>query len=202
MLDYFSTVSIFDSTLAMLLILAANFVFTLVHVLQEWKGESVPLWRAFGAVVGTYLPNWLGFLLFTVALCLLQWWVGLTGITGWPNGVRPDGVWPLAIGAIGALLGARIADSVVSHWGLYALGYRPNPGLSSTVLYTIEAAFILIVFHKAYSIDPVSWRCGFLCGVIFFIAVLPLLWALHLLIPRWRRDKWVRGEPIPVWARG
>jgi hypothetical protein len=196
MLDYFSKVSLFDSVLAMFLILGANFAFTLIHILQEWKGEAVPLWRVFGAVVGTYLPNWVGFLSFTVVLCLLQWWVGLTGITGWPDGVRP-----LAIGAIGALVGARIADSVVSHWGLYGLGYRPNPGLSSTVLYTIESVFILIVFHKAYLLNPHAWRWGFLCGAAFFILVMPLLWALHLLIPSWRRDKWVRGEPISAWAR-
>jgi len=195
MLEYFSQVSIFNSALAMFLILGANWAFTLVHILQEWKGEQVPLWRAFGAVVGTYIPNWVGFLSFTVALCLLQWLVGLIGITGWVDGR------PLAIWAIGVLVGARIADSVVSHWGLYLLGYRPNPGLSSTVLYTIEAVFILIVFHKAYSLDPIAWRCGFLVGAGFFILVLPSLWGLHLLIPSWRRDKWVRGEPIPAWAR-
>jgi hypothetical protein len=196
MLDYFGQVSIFNSALAMFLIFGANWAFTFVHILHEWKGESVPLWRVFGAVVGTFIPNWLGFLSFTVALCLLQWIVGLIGITGWPDGARP-----LAIGLIGALVGARIADSVISHWGLYARGYRPNPGLSSTVLYAIEAIFILIVFHKAYLLDPFAWRIGFLCGAGFFTAVLPLLWALHLVIPRWRRDKWVRGEPIPVWAR-
>ena len=115
----------------------------------------------FGAVVGTFIPNWVGFLSFTVALCLLQWLVGLIGITGWVDGR------PLAIWAIGVVVGARIADSVVSHWGLYSLGYRPNPGLSSTVLYTIEAVFILIVFHKAYSLDPIAWRCGFLVGAGF-----------------------------------
>jgi hypothetical protein len=195
MLDYFSQVSIFSSALAMLLILGANFAFTLIHILQEWKGEDVPLWRVFGAVVGTYIPNWVGFLGFTVLLCAAQWLIGLIGITGWVDGRA------LAIWAIGVLVGARIADSVVSHWALYALRYRPNPGLSSTVLYTIEALFILIVFHKAYSLEPVVWRCGFLVGAGFFILVLPLLWALHLLIPSWRRDKWVRGEPIPAWAR-
>src|SRR5690242_4654149 len=194
MLDYFRQVSIFDSAVAMFLILGANFAFTLIHILQEWKGASVPLWRAFGAVVGTYLPNWLGFLSFTVALCLLQWWVGLVAITGWP-----DGVGPLAIGAIGALIGARIADNVVSHWGLYAPGYRPNPGLSSTVLYTVEAIFILVAFRKAYALDPMAWRIGFLCGTGFFVAVLPSLWLLHVLIPSWKRETWVRGEPIPDW---
>jgi hypothetical protein len=197
MLDYFRQVSIFDSALAMFLILGVNWAFTLLHILQEWKGEEVPLWRVFGAVIGLFVPNWLGFLSFTVALCLLQWLVGLIGITGWPDGVRP-----LAIAMIGALVGARLADSAVSHWLLYLRGYRPNPGLSSTVLYTIEAIFILVVFRKAYMLDPVSWRIGFLCGAGFFIVLVWAgLWLLRLLKPAWRRDKWMPGEPIPAWAR-
>src|SRR3954451_2056027 len=180
---YLALVSRFDSMTALWIILLANLAITLVHILQEWKGEEVPLWRVFGAVVGTYIPNWVGFLSFTVALCLLQWVVGLIGITGWPDGVRPA-----AVAALGALVGARVADSVVSHWGLYALGYRPNPGLSSTLLYTIETIFILIVFRKAYALDPVAWRIGFLCGAGFFIAVLPSLWIAHVLIPQFPRD--------------
>jgi hypothetical protein len=197
MLDYFSQVSIFNSALAMFLILGANFAFTLVHILQEWKGEDVPLWRVFGAVIGLFVPNRLGFLSFTVGLCLLQWLVGLIAITGWPDGVRP-----LAIGMIGAVVGARLADSVVSHWTLYALRYRPNPGLSSTVLYVAEAIFFLVVFRKAYGHDPVAWRIGFLCGAGFFIVLVWAgLWLLRALMPAWRHDKWVRGEPIPAWAR-
>src|SRR6202011_2009372 len=53
MLEYFNSVSIFDhSAVALFLILGANWAFTLIHVLQEWKGEKVPLWRVFGAIVG------------------------------------------------------------------------------------------------------------------------------------------------------
>jgi hypothetical protein len=198
MLDYFGQVSIFNSTLAMFLILGANLAFTLIHVLQEWKGEDVPLWRVFGAVVGTYLPNWVGFLGFTVLLCAAQWLIGAMAIAGRP--VFPAHPW-WSIWAIGAVVGARVADSVVSHWLLYGLRYRPNPGLSSTVLYSIEAIFILVVFRKAYALDPHAWRMGFLSGAGFFIAVLPGLWLLHRIVPVWRRDKWVRGESIPAWAR-
>lgn len=197
MLDYFRQVSIFDSALAMFLILGANLAFTLIHILQEWKGKAVPLWRVFGAVIGLFVPNWLGFLSFTVGLCLLQWLVGLIAITGWPDGVRP-----LAIAMIGATVGARLADSVVSHWFLYLRGYHPNPGLSSTVLYVIEAVFICVVFRKAYMLDPVAWRIGFLCGAGFFIVLVWAgLWLLRALILTWRRDKWVPGEAIPGWAR-
>ena len=28
-----------------------------VHSYQEWRGEDVPLWRVFGAVVGVWLPD-------------------------------------------------------------------------------------------------------------------------------------------------
>ena len=84
MLDYFSQVSIFNSALALFLILGANWAFTLVHVWQEWKGESVPLWRVFGAVVGVFIPNRLGFLAFTISLCALQWLIGAMAIAGWP----------------------------------------------------------------------------------------------------------------------
>ncbi|TMJ01223.1 MAG: hypothetical protein E6G97_16695 [Alphaproteobacteria bacterium] len=198
MLDYFRQVALFDSALALFLILAVNWAFTLVHILQEWKGAEVPLWRVFGAVVGTFVPNRLGFFAFTVFLCAAHWLVGAMAIAGWP--MFPGHPW-WSIWALGALVGARIADSVVSHWLLYGLGYRPNPGLPSTVLYAIEAIFILTVFHKGYLLNPDAWWKGFASGAIFFIAVLPGLWLLRWAVPAWRRDPWVRGEPIPAWAR-
>jgi hypothetical protein len=182
------------------LILGVNWAFTLVHILQEWKGEEVPLWRVFGAVVGLRVPDGLGFVSFTLGLCLLQWLVGLMAIAGWLPIVGP---LPLAwgIGALGAVIGARLADNVVSHWGLYGLGYRPNPGLSSTVLYTIEAVFILWAFRKGLSLDPTAAWIGFALGAGFFVAVLPTLRLLRIVIAPWRRDPWVRGQPIPAWAR-
>lgn len=199
MLDYFSQVSIFNSVLALFLILGANWAFTLIHILQEWKGEDVPLWRVFGAVVGVFIPNRLGFLLFTILLCAAQWFIGLMAIAGWP--AFPGHPW-WSIWALGALVGARIADSVVSHWLLYGLRYRPNPGLPSTALYSVEAIFILITFHKAYVLNPHAWRFGFVCGAGFFIVLVWLgLWVLRLFVPAWRRDRWVRGESIPAWAK-
>jgi len=198
MLDHLQKVSIFDSTLALFLILGASCAFTLIHVLQEWKGESVPLLRVFGAVVGTYLPNWVGFLGFTVVLCAAQWLIAAMAIAGWPAFSDPP--W-WSIWALGALVGARIGDSVVSHWLLYGLRYRPNPGLSSTVLYALGAIFLLIAFRKGYAVNPHAYRVGFLWGAGFFVAVLPGLWLLHWIVPGWRREKWVRGEPIPDWAK-
>lgn len=200
MTAYLGQVSIFDSLLALVLLVALNWAFTLIHILQEWKGESVPLWRVFGAVVGVCIPNWLGFLLFTLSLCVLQWLVGLAGIAGW---LPLFGTLPLhvGVGALGAVVGARIADSVVSHWALYRLGYRPNPGLSSTVLYCVEAIFILIAFGAGLARESAAAWIGFACGALFFIAVLPLLRLSGTIFPSWRREPWVRGTPIPDWAK-
>lgn len=202
MLDYSTQVSIFDSVSVLFLVLGVNWVFTLIHILQEWKGEDVPLWRVFGAVVGVWIPNWLGFLSFTVLLCAVQWLIGLMAIAGWfPIFGSLHEHMPTGVRALGVLIGARLGDSVVSHWVLYGQGYRPNPGLSSTALYIAEAVFILVAFHKGLSQHSVAAWFGFACGAGFFIAVLPLLYGLRVLAPAWRREAWVRDEPIPAWAK-
>jgi hypothetical protein len=199
MLSYLSTVSVFDSMQALVLLVALNWAFTLIHILQEWKGEKAPLWRVFGAIVGLFISNRWGFALFTVGLCALQWLVGLAGIAGWlPLIGRLD--QPYGVGALAAVLGGRLADSVVSHWTLYRLGYRPNPGLSSTVLYCVEVVFILVTFRAGFALEPVAAWKGFALGAGGFIVVLPVLRLARIFFPRCRRDPWVRGEPIPAWA--
>ena len=196
MLGYLSQVSIFSSALALFLIVGMNWAFTLIHILQEWKGEVVPLWRVFGAIVGVRLPDPLGFAAFTVLLTIIQWAVGLAGIAGWL--IVPLAL-PCAVGALGAVIGARIGDNVVSHWGLYSFGYRPNPGLSSTVLYSFEVVFLLATFWKGLSLHPAAAWTGIAIGVLFFCLVLPLLRCLRL-VSAWRHVPWTRGQPLPVWA--
>ena len=110
---------------AVLLILAADFGFTTLHSWQEWKGAGGPLWRNFGAIVGLEIPDAIGFPLFTVGLTLMLFAVGFIAIIG------PLGHTWTAF-ALGALIGARLSDTLVSHVRLYVKGYRPNPGLSST----------------------------------------------------------------------
>jgi hypothetical protein len=198
MVDHLNQVSIFNSALALFVILGFSWAFTLIHVLQEWKGEAVPVWRVFGAIVGVWIPNRLGFALFTLTLTVIEWAVSLAAITGWPI-VGSLGM-PAAAGALGVLMGARVGDSVVSHWGLYALGYRPNPGLSSTVLYVAETVFILSTFWKGLSPAPGAAWVGIAIGVLFFCLVLPTLRCLRL-IPGWRREQWARGQPLPSWAK-
>jgi hypothetical protein len=199
-LEYFDKISIFGPSAAMLaLVLAADIAFTGIHVWQEWKGERWPLWRVFGAVVGLRIPDTLGFLAFTVTLALGQWALGLMAYAGWLPIVGMV-CTPLAIGSLGAVLGARIADSCVSHWGLWLLGYRPNPGLSSTVLYAVEAVVIVVAFRRGLALDPIAAWIGFALGAGFFLGVIPALALARKFIKPWQREPWVRGEHIPAWA--
>src|SRR5215212_6670164 len=119
-------------------ILLADFAITLLHSYQEWKGEGALLWRYFGAIVGLDIPDQLGFVFFTIGLTLALFAVGFAAIFGFP-------AWVTAF-ALGALIGARLSDTFVSHVLPHALGYRPNPGLSSTPLYGLEALFISFIF--------------------------------------------------------
>jgi hypothetical protein len=199
-LDHLDQVSVFGhSAVALFLILGLDWVFTGIHTYQEWRGEAAPLWRVFGAVVGLRLPNWLGFLLFTVTLTLALWGVGLAGIAGWlplAGHLAPY----KAVGALGVLIGARIADTLISHWGLYAVGYRPNPGLKSTPLYVLEAVFILLTFWHGLALYPHAALCGFAIGSGFFILVLPALWVVQVIVLPWRRERWIPRQPLPAWA--
>src|SRR5262249_50292109 len=199
-LGYFDRISIFGPSAAMLgLVLAANIAFTAIHVWQEWKGERWPLWRVFGAIVGLRVPDAAGFLVFTVALALGLWALGLMAYAAWLPLVGMVPTW-LAIGSLGAVLGARIADSCVSHWGLWLLRYRPNPGLSSTALYAIEAIVILASFRKGLGVDPGAAGWGFAIGAGLFIGVIPLLAVVRRFVPSWQREPWMRGKPMPAWA--
>ena len=108
-----------------LLLLALSWAFSAIHVFEEWKGSDFPLWRAFGAIEGVYVPNSLGFLFFTVALLLILWIIGLGAIVGLGFGgqlTAQQGVFWL-----GALIGALVSDCLFSHWIPYLAGYRPNP---------------------------------------------------------------------------
>jgi hypothetical protein len=193
-----SVSSLGRSAAAPLVLLALSWAFSAVHVFEEWKGSDFPLWRAFGAIEGVYVPNSLGFLFFTVALLLVLWIIGLGAIVGLGFGgplTAEQGVFWL-----GALIGALVSDCLFSHWIPYLAGYRPNPGLRSTALYVLEAAVLLLLFWKGLSAHPSQAIVGVLLGALFFLAVWGFLVALRLCVPPWRRSPWVSGQPIPSWA--
>jgi hypothetical protein len=199
-LTHLDQVSGFGRSAAMLiLILAANLAITALHSYQEWKGAGAPLWRNFGAIVGLHVPDWLGFLFFTVGLTLTLWVVGFVGIAGWFPllGSVSSG---LAVAALGGLIGARLSDTLVSHLLLYAVGYRPNPGLGSTPLYVLEAVFIAWAFHRGLAAHALSAGIGVVLGALVFVAVLPLLRLVRDAVPSWRREPWLRRQSMPAWA--
>src|SRR3954454_11263144 len=114
-LDHFHQISGFGRSAPLLiLVLAANFAITALHSRQEWKGAGAPLWRNFGAIVGVKIPDWLGFVGFTAGLTLILWTLALIGIAGLPR-------WMPPAFALGALIGARVSDTLVSHVLLNAL---------------------------------------------------------------------------------
>jgi|SRR5262245_25358065 len=200
-LDHLDQFSIFGrSSVAFFLILGLDWAFSAVHAYDEWRGEEAPLWRVFGAIVGLRVPNWVGFLFFTLLLTLALWGAGLAGICGCLPFVGQIPM-PAAVGALGVIIGARISDTLVSHWGLYALGYRPNPGLKSTPLYVLEAVFLALTFWKGLSLAPGAAWTGVVLGAGFFILVLPGLRALRTVLPSWARAPWVRWQPLPEWTK-
>jgi hypothetical protein len=189
------------------LLLALSWAFSAIHVFEEWKGAPFPLWRAFGAIEGVYVPGWLGFPSFTIVLLLILLIAGLSGVVGW-GAIVSAGSWPsfgqLPTGQgifwLGFLIGALVSDCIFSHWIPYLARYRPNPGVRSTALYALEAAVLLWVFGKGLYAYPAPAIAGIALGALFFLAVWGFLVALRLCVPRWRRPPWVSGQPIPPWA--
>jgi len=174
-------------------ILLVDFALTLWHAYQECKGPGSPLWRNFGAIVGLEIPNRLGFLGFTIGLTLIPFAVGFVAIIG-----PLSGFWTAL--ALGALIGARLSDTLVSHVVLYGIGYRPNPGLPSTPFYVVEAAFLAWFFAAPLAAEPFAEKLGLVFGAGAFVIVLPSLWLARLAFPQARRPPWTRGQPMPAWA--
>ncbi len=198
--EQFGRISSFGPSAPMLvLILASDVLFTGIHVWQEWRGETFPLFRAFGAIVGLRLPWGLGVLFFTLILAVVQWGLGLIAYAGWLPFLGVLSL-PVCIKALGGVLGARVSDTIISHWTVFLAGYRPNPGLSSTGLYVLEAIVILVAFRRGLALDVRGAWIGFGFGFLAFLIVIPFLALLRAIIKPWRRGLWVRGERIPEWA--
>jgi hypothetical protein len=177
----------------LLLVLLADFAITLLHSFQELKGVGAPLWRNFGAVVGLDISDSWGFGFFTIALTVTLFVLGFVGIVG-ILGERAAAL------ALGVLIGARLSDTLVSHVLLHFVGYRPNPGLSSTPLYILEALFLAWLFKASLAAHPNYAWSGFAVGIVAFLAVLPGLWVARQIWPERQRPTWHRRQPMPAWA--
>ncbi len=138
-----------------MLLFAMSALFTLLHVAEELVGDGGPLWRYFGAIAGLRIPDAIGFVLFTVGLA------AALIVVAWLGYVGGSALW------LGVLLGARVGDSVFSHW-LLVLEWKPNPGIATTVLFAVEVALVIALGLPA---SPT----GFLLGATFFAAIVPVL---------------------------
>jgi hypothetical protein len=118
-----------------------------------------------------------------------------------PRRKRKSWVSRFFSGLLGFIIGAWISDTLISHWGLYALGYRPYTGLRSTVLYVIEAAALLTTFQHGLWLSGGAAFWGLVCGAGFFILVLPVMRAVRVTAAPWRREPWVPWQPLSVWTK-
>jgi hypothetical protein len=182
---------------ALLLVLGLDLLLTLAHSIQELNGH---LWRYFGAIAGTRIPDIVGFPVFFLLLTAGLWVLAFAGIAGYLPILGTDVPPHWAMAAVGTLIGARLSDRLFSHVRLDRLGYRPNPGLSSTPYYLAEAIALTVLFLPGLRDYPLWAIGGFLIGWLFFYSVLPLLRLLRG-IPFFRGDSWGSGEVIPEWAR-
>jgi len=172
--------------------MVANLGFTLLHSLQERKGQ---LWRYFGAIAGIKIPDSFGQVVFFGGLTISLWVVGLLGITGtvlWQT--------PLAFGCLGAIIGCRISDSLFSHILLNYAGYRPNPGLPSVPLYFVEVLVLVVVFYPTIRMHTFPVLIGFIIGSLAFYTVIPSLKTIRRLVLVLEPiEPWQKGSPQPKW---
>ena len=167
-----------------------NLALTLIHSLQERKGQ---LWRYFGAVAGVKISDSFGQIVFFGGLTLSLWIVGLIGIYGtvtWQT--------PLAIGCLGAIVGCRLSDSLYSHVRLNYEGYKPNPGLESVPLYLVESVVLTAIFLPTVAAHPGAVTIGLAIGAFAFYSVIPTLRILGPLVFE-KMQPWKRGTPQPQW---
>jgi len=138
----------------------ASFLFTLIHTADEvFAGPGSPFWDYYRAHFGRGLNDLIGTLLF-VGLALTLWGLAVGGYLCGSELL------------LGGLIGARVGDAVISHFGLRLRFSGPNPGLSSAPLYVLESVAALWAL-------PVS-GLGFSLGAGAFA----VFWLLSFLFPK------------------
>lgn len=133
---------------------------TLLHTIQQevW-GKGGPFWEYAEPITGVRLSWFVGFALFVGLAAIL---IALA-VAGYLFG---------SVFFLSVLIGARVGDALVSH-GLLAVAFRrPNPGLSSSVLYLAEAVAVACLFK----LDAVGCHVGFGAFAGFWLIALVRTW--------------------------
>lgn len=142
-------------------IMILSILFSVAHALEETYGEGSPLWDYFGRIANVKIPEIIGFVSVSILLPIV---LSILAIIGYSDDRY---LWALSL-----LCGARLGDTIFSHWLLWIIGYRPNPGIFSSVLYVFEVAFL-------FTFDlTMLW---FIVGVVSFAVVIPSLYVVGIL---------------------
>lgn len=169
----------------MLTLFFASLALSAAHVAQEFIGK---LSDYFARLAGFEVPErhrTAVFVIFTPGLFLML--AAVSALAYFPI-LQPAGNHFFA----SLLAGMRLGDCLHSHWIPWIRGYRPNPGLETTLGYLFEGVFLITVLGWEYlGILP------FAIGWAFFAGVVPAMrFAGHFF-------GWGYYRPTPKhWGRG
>ncbi len=139
-----------------LVLLAISPITSWLHAYQEIKEN---LWKYFQELIGAKItvPTILGIVTLLVLPIILSICAQMA-------------YWEQSKFFMGILLGARIGDTLFSHW-IPSFFKKENPGLETSVIYAVESALILLL-QLAF-----SWE-GFIVGFLPFLLLLPTYWII------------------------
>ncbi len=138
---------------------------SVLHSREELKGQ---LWSYFGKVYDNPLLKHLDVLKGFVGVVLPA--LALQAVAAWGAFVGGSPFW------LGVLIGGRIGDAFFSHMIPARLGYTPNPGLPTAMIYVFDALLLDLAFGTAAFAAPHA-LLGLALGAGFF-AGLPLVFGL------------------------
>ncbi|AMV30040.1 hypothetical protein VT84_36945 [Gemmata sp. SH-PL17] len=136
---------------------AFSIAFTVGHTTEEVIGDGGPFWCYYRRHFGRGIDDLLGVILFSELAAVLI----LLALGGYLCG---------SAFCLGALMGARLGDALLSHVFLKLEHAGPNPGVATTPLYLIEFAFVLAVIPA--SVSPLGFVLGALVFAVFWTASL------------------------------
>jgi hypothetical protein len=144
--------------------LALSVTLILVHTMEEVRGEGGPLWRYLSDVSGADIYDPAGYA--AVALVTPAAMMTAVAMAYWTR----EPFW------LGVVFGAKSGDMAFTHTLPTVSGYRPNPGIWSSLLYGTEA----IGLATALELDPL----GMVVGAAPFMLLWPSLYVMATVRPR------------------